>query len=299
MNLLDRFAIATLPLVPAPLMRVVAGRYIAGEELEEALAKMEEFRVEGFTGVLDELGEETETEKEARQVVETYCRGATALSERGLDAYVSVKPTHVGLCLSEELAFECFSEIARHCAGLGQKMRVEMEDRTTTTATLRVVERLRSDRDNVGLVLQSRLFRTPADIDSLAPGPLSVRMVKGIYLEPADVAHVDHGAISDAFVACARALFERGADVALATHDGVLADRLLALVTELEIPRERYEFEVLMGIQLHLWEKWRDAGHRVRVYVPYGGSWRAYSMRRLKKNPEVFHHVMRNMLPWR
>lgn len=296
MGILDRAAIATLPLVPGPLMRIVAGRYIAGEELEDALKQLAGYRSEGFSGVLDSLGEETATEAEARAVTEEYCQGATALADRELDAYVSIKPTHVGLHLSEELAHECYAKVARHCAELGQRMRVEMEDKATTDGTLRVFERLRAKHDNVGIVLQARLFRTPADIDALVPGDLSVRMVKGIYLEPPAVAHVDPEPIREAFLACTRKLFERGAHVALATHDGGLAERLLALVEELRIPEDRFEFEVLMGIQRHLWEEWRDAGHKVRVYVPYGRCWRAYSTRRLKKNPEIFRHVMRQLL---
>ncbi len=296
MGLLDRIAVASLPLVPGPLMRLVANRYIAGETLEEALVKLEEYRVRGFAGILDELGEETGTAEGARRVAEQYCRAASALAERGLDAYVSMKPTHVGLCIAEDLAFECLSRVARHCASLGQTMRVEMEDRTATDGTLRVFERLRRDHDNVGIVLQARLLRTPTDIDGLACGALSVRIVKGIYVEPAEVAHVNHAAINDAFVECARKLFERGARVALATHDALLADRLLALVRELGVPDECLEFEVLMGIQQHLWEEWRDAGHRVRIYVPYGPEWRAYSTRRLRKNPELVRHVLRNLV---
>ena len=297
MGLLDRIAIASLPLVPGPLMRVVANRYIAGETLEEALGKLEEFKSQGFAGILDELGEETETEAGARRVAESYCRAASALATRELDAYVSMKPTHVGLQIAEDLAFECFAKVARHCSTLGQTIRVEMEDRTTTDATIRVFERLRQDHDNVGMVLQSRLRRTPADIERLLPGPLSVRMVKGIYLEPASVAHVDHQAISDAFVECTRRLFEGGAHVALATHDSSLADRLLALARELDVPQDRYDFEVLMGIRQDLWEKWRNAGHRVRIYVPYGPEWRAYSTRRLRRNPEIFRHVVRDFFP--
>lgn len=296
MGLLDRAAIAMLPLVPGPLMRVVASRYIAGDELEDALAKLAGYRAEGFAGILDSLGEETETKAEAREVAEEYCRGATALAERGLDAYVSIKPTHLGLKLSAELAHELYAKVAAHCAKLGQTLRVEMEDRTTTEGTLRVFRRLRDEFDNVGIVLQARLFRTPADIDALPPVPVSVRMVKGIYLEPASVAHTDPEPIREAFIACTRKLFERGDHVALATHDGGMAERLLALVEELGVPKERFEFEVLMGIQQPLWAKWRDGGHKVRVYVPYGRCWRAYSTRRLKHNPEIFRNVTRQLL---
>jgi proline dehydrogenase len=145
-------------------------------------------------------------------------------------------------------------------------------------------------------VLQSRLLRTPADIDRLAPGPLSVRMVKGIYLEPASIAHVDPDPIRDANVECSRKLFERGATIGFATHDEVLGERLLALCRALGVTPDRFEFEVLLGVREPLWEAWRDAGHRVRVYVPYGPEWRAYSTRRLRKNPQIFRHVTRDLL---
>ncbi|MEW6073937.1 MAG: proline dehydrogenase family protein [Planctomycetota bacterium] len=296
MGFLDRLAVSSLPLIPGPLMRAVADCYIAGETLEEALAAIERNRARGFGGVLDLLGEEIDTEAGAWRVAGEYCRSATLLHARGLDAYVSIKPTHVGLRIAEDLAHGCFDRVARHTAPLGQIVRVEMEDRTTTDATLRIFARLRRDHDNVGVVLQSRLFRTPADVDTLAPGFVSVRMVKGIYLEPAAVAHVDRAAISDAFVAASRRLFQRGAHVAFGTHDGPLAARLIALVRELAVPADRYEFEVLMGIQPRLWDEWREAGHRVRVYVPYGPEWRAYSTRRLRKNPEIFRHVARQLL---
>jgi len=276
-------------------MRIVAGRYIAGETLEEALDELRANRDQGFGGILDELGEEVESAEAARKVAASYRRSATILAEQELDTYVSIKPTHLGLHIDEELAFELYSEVAEHCASLGRHVRVEMEDHTTTDATLRIFERLRREHDNVGVVLQSRLLRTPADIDALAPGPVSVRMVKGIYLEPSDIAHVEPDPIREAYVECSRQLLERGAHVAFATHDDVLADRLIALVKDLGLGPERYEFEVLMGIQRHLWEQWRDDGHRVRVYVPYGPEWRAYSLRRLKRNPEIFRHVARNM----
>ncbi len=295
MNLFDRVALASLPLLPRPVMRMLAARYIAGERLQDALERLQRLQGQGFSGILDLLGEDVESEAQARGVLQSYRQAADALHAARIDAYLSVKPTHVGLRLSEELAFELFSELARHCARIGAFVRVEMEDHTTTDATLRVFERLRRNASNVGIVLQARLFRTPRDIDALPPGPLSVRMVKGIYLEPPEIAHVEPDAIRRAYVECTRKLFERGDNVSLATHDDLLAERLLAQCRELSIGGERYEFQVLLGVREWLWHRWRGGGHRVRVYVPFGPDWRAYSIRRLRKNPQLFRHVARDL----
>ncbi len=295
MGLLHRAVVASLPLLPRPLMRSLSSRYIAGETLEQAMVRMQPLAANGFLGILDILGEDVANEAGAHAVVAAYVRAAEAVKAAGLDVYISVKPTHVGLRVSEDLAFELYRELAQRCAELGLFLRVEMEDHTTTDATLRVFERLRQAVDGgIGIVLQSRLFRTPKDIDALAPGPISVRMVKGIYLEQAEIAHVDPDPIRAAYIECSRRLFERGASISFATHDEGLAESLLALCRELALPKERYEFQVLLGVQERLWQKWRDDGHPVRVYVPFGPEWRAYSTRRLRKNPQILRHVMRD-----
>ena len=296
MSLLDRLAIASLPLVPRPIMRRLSARYIAGERLEDAIAKLRELSDAGFRGIIDLLGEEVRDEAEARVVARTYLEAARAVRAAKLDAYVSVKPTHVGLLIRPELAFELYAELARALAELGLFLRVEMEDHTTTGATLAVFARLRERFDNVGIVLQSRLFRTPKDVALLPKARVSVRLVKGIYLEPAEIAHTEPGPIRDAYVACARALWERGDHVALATHDAELAQRLFAVARELKKTKDDYELQVLLGVQEPLWHAWREAGHPVRVYVPYGPEWRAYSQRRLRKNPAIFRHVVRDVL---
>jgi proline dehydrogenase len=296
MAVLDRIVLATLPRVPKPVVWRMARRYVAGETLEAAIDKLRRLQERGHPGIIDVLGEEVESEARARGVVAAYRAAADAVALSRLDAYVSVKPTHVGLKQSEDLAFELYAALAAHCAARGLFLRVEMEDHTTTDATLRVFERLRREHRNVGLVLQSRLLRTLDDIARLAPGPLDVRMVKGVYLEPREIAHVDAEPIRAAFVECSRKLLERGARVAFATHDADLGDRLIALVRELRVPSGRYEFQVLLGVQEALWARWRGAGHTVRVYVPFGPEWLPYSLRRLRRNPQMLRQLMRASL---
>lgn len=296
MNLFDQLAIASLPLIPTPIMRRLAGRYIAGEALEEAIDCLRDLQRRDHPGVIDLLGEDVRDAAEARRVAHDYRDASDAVQRAGLDAYVSVKPTHVGLELSEELAFELYAELAEHCAARGQMLRVEMEDHTTTERTLAVFGRLCERHDNVGIVLQARLFRTLDDIAALPARQLNVRLVKGIYLEPAEIAHEEPEPIREAFVECARRLLDRGDFCAFATHDDLLAERVVREVATRSVPTDRYEFQVLLGVRQALWQTWREAGHTVRVYVPYGPQWRPYSLRRLKKNPQIFRHVVKDTL---
>ena len=302
MALLTDLFVDGLSVLPKSLVRGLSSRYIAGETIESALERLAVLNAEGYAGVLDILGEDQEggdparMEHRARAALAQYEDAATRLSNSKCNAYMSAKPTHFGLHVSEDLCFELYSALASHCATLGLFLRVEMEDHPTTDATLRVFERLLVAHSNVGVVLQSRLFRTLTDIAHLisvtpAERRLDVRMVKGIYLEPAKIAHTEYAPIVDAYFACTKALWRAGARVALATHDDLMAPRLEALRLELGLTSEDYEYEVLMGVRPSLWQVWRDAGYTVRVYVPYGPDWHAYSMRRLKKNPKLLRQM--------
>lgn len=302
MSALTRFVLATMPLVPTPLMRRLSGRYMAGERLDQAIGVLSSLAAGGFPGILDILGEGEGSEDHARAASASYLAAARAVAQADLDAYISVKPTHFGLLHSVDLAHELYADLARECAALGLDLRVEMEDHPTTDATLELFSRLRREYANVGLVLQSRLLRTPADIAGLlaespaAAGRLDVRMVKGIYLEPASIAHVEPEPISDAFLDCCERLWTGGARVTLATHDGKLAGHLSALIAARGLTDLDYEFQVLLGVQRPLWEEWRASGHPVRVYVPFGPEWRAYSQRRLKNNPQLLGYILANLL---
>ena len=276
-------------------MRRLSARYIAGEELDEAIAELRRLAAAGHPGIVDLLGEGVRGEAQARAVLEDYRTAARAVAEAGLDAYVSVKPTHFGLLHSEELCHELYASLAETCAELDLFLRVEMEDHPTTDGTLRVFARLRERFDAVGIVLQARLFRTADDLAAL-PERSNVRMVKGIYLEPASIAHVDPEPIRRAYVKYALELLERGSFVSLATHDDAMANELFGEIERRGIARDRYELQVLLGVRESLWRAWREAGHTVRVYVPYGPDWRAYSLRRLEKNPELLRAIVSNTL---
>ena len=239
--------------MPNAAMRPFVARYIAGEELDSALKKIRELAGRGHAGILDILGENVTSEAEARRVLADYSLAAKRVNENALEAYISVKPTHFGLATSQELALELYDELATTCSELGLFLRVEMEDHPTTDATIEIFEALRKKHDNVGLVLQSRLFRTTEDIDRLAPGPLNIRLVKGIYLEPAEIAHTGVLEIRRAFIENTKQLFDRGAFVSLATHDHIMSAELEQIIRERGLGADCYEFQVLLGVREALW----------------------------------------------
>lgn len=296
MSILAKSVLGVLPHVPKSVMRIFARNYIAGETLPEALEQLRELARKGYPGILDILGEDVTTQAESRAVADQYAQAAGELARAKLNCYISIKPTHVGLKLSPALALEQYSQLARHLKTLGMFLRVEMEDASTTDATLALFEALRAEHDNVGIVLQSRLFRTPTDIAALKPGPLSVRIVKGIYLEPANIAHTEVEPIRAAYVECVKLLIARRAKLSLATHDEIMAARLLPMVQAAGYAKSEYELQVLLGVRSELWAQWKNAGHTVRVYVPYGPEWKPYSLRRMRKNPQIFWHVVRASL---
>jgi len=292
MGIFTKAIVAALPLVPRPLMRRMASRYIAGESLDEALALLTKLQSEGYPGAIDLLGEDVAGESAARAVQREYLHIATATKARGLDSYLSIKPTHLGLRTSRDLALELFTELARATATSAQFVRVEMEDSTTTDDTLWLFTKLRESFDNVGIVLQARLKRTLADVRAL-PSESDVRIVKGIYIEPAAIAYSEYIPIRDSFSEACQLLWRAGHRVRLATHDEAMGARCIKVASDLGVAKDRYEFQVMLGVQEHNWRRWRGNGHTVRVYVPFGPEWRAYSTRRLKRNPALAGHVLR------
>jgi proline dehydrogenase len=300
MTLANRVVVLTLPLVPRRVLWLVAQRYVAGDDLPAAIEAIRGFAGEGFGTIIDVLGENISSAGEAEAAAREYHRALAALAGVDRHSVVCVKPTHLGLVLDRALCERLLSALCLAAAGQGRRVRFEMEDAPTVDATLAVFGRVRAQHRNLGCVLQSRLFRTEADVAALlAAGPgLNVRLVKGIYIEPKEIAWTEPADISASYVRLARQLLDGGATVAFATHDGALAEGVLALVRERQLDRgeprqRRYEFQCLMGVRREFAEQMRDAGHHVRIYVPYGRDWHAYSLRRLKRNPAIAMHVAR------
>jgi len=284
--LLDRALVHLLPAVPRPIVRRIADRYIAGEEIDDAVATTAQLNEAGMTATIDVLGEEIHNAEEAQEIVDAYHDTLDAIGEHGLDANVSVKPTAVGLKLGYEVGSANVESLVRHAAETGNFVRIDMEDSTTTDDTLRMYRELRNaGLDNVGVVLQARLRRTLDDIAALADLQPNVRICKGIYLEPEEIAYTEFDEIRESYVRSLEALVKAASYVGIATHDEFLISE------GKRIAKERYEFQMLLGVRASLGRELVQEGERLRIYVPFGRQWYEYSLRRLQENPRIAGYV--------
>jgi proline dehydrogenase len=290
--MLDRALVRALPLLPRGAVRTFASPYIAGERLDDACAVVAALNAEGKLATVDVLGEEVESAGEARDLTATYLDVFSAVRTLGLDANVSVKPTGLGLKLDPDLCLDNVETLVARAETDGSFVRIDMEDSSTTDATFELYRALRSrGHHRVGVVLQARLRRSLDDVAALAPLEPSVRLCKGIYLEPAAIAYTGVGEIRQAYIRCAEALVDAGATVAFATHDDVLIAEAKRLVARRGLARDRYEFQMLLGVREGTADALVREGHRVRIYVPFGERWYEYSLRRLQENPRIATHV--------
>jgi proline dehydrogenase len=291
-SLVDSAIVRLLPAVPKPVVRRISERYIAGEDLDDALRVVHGLNAEGKLATLDVLGEEVSDPQEARGIAVAY-RDAIDAFERGrLDSNISVKPTALGLKLGYELCQENLGDVVRHAAERGNFVRIDMEDSSTTDDTLRLYRELReAGHDNVGVVLQARLKRTIDDVRALAELRPNVRICKGIYLEPQEIAFRDFDAVQASFVQTLAELLEGGSYVGIATHDEWLLERGKRLVAERGLGRDEYEFQMLLGVRPGLGDELVREGHRLRIYTPFGRHWYTYSLRRLQENPKIAGYI--------
>jgi proline dehydrogenase len=295
--LLDRAIVRALPAFPRPVVRRLSARYIAGPELADAVAVVRRLNGRGKKATLDVLGEEVTTREVALAIREEYERAMAAVEDESLDANVSVKLTALGLKIDPELAVESVRLLARAAAERDRFVRIDMEDSSTTEQTLAIYGELRGEGlENVGLVLQAMLRRTVDDVHELLPLRPNVRVCKGIYVEPAEIAYQGDEAVRFNFVQAMAALWDGGAKVAVATHDDALVEQALDLIARRGLGPERYEFQLLLGVREELADELARAGHTVRVYVPYGRQWYEYSLRRLQENPRLAGYLARDTL---
>ncbi len=296
MSTFNRLLVTTLPLVPKPIVRRVASRYVAGETLEDAVRVIRKLNEEGAMATVDVLGEEVHEREKALAATEENLRAFEVIHREGLDANVSVKPTLLGLKIDEGFCRDNIGRLAEAAKGYGNSIRIDMEDKTTTDATLRIYRELHARYGNLGCVLQAYMRRTLKDIDELPEENPSVRICKGIYIEPRQVAWKGYETVRANYLSALEKLLMRGVYVGIATHDEYLACAASALLDKHGVPRDRYEFQMLLGVDEELRRILLAAGHRLRVYVPFGRDWYPYSMRRLRENPEVARHVLRAFL---
>lgn len=296
LSIFDSLVAAALPVTPKFVVGRVARRYIAGETVDDALASIRTINAAGASCTVDVLGEFIEDMAEARATAAEYARMQDGIAAAGVDATVSIKLTAFGLLLDGAACAELVRGVVRRAQEQGSFVRIDMEDSPCTDRTLDLARALFAEGFPVGTVLQAYLHRTEEDCRALGALGMPIRLCKGIYREPPDIAFQDREEVRDSYRRSLRALFESGTRVGIATHDEVLVADAKRLIRELDVPPERYEFQMLLGVREWLRDEILADGHRMRIYVPYGAAWYGYSVRRLRENPSIAGHVFKAML---
>jgi proline dehydrogenase len=282
-------------LVSNPIGRRLAARFIAGEEVEDALGVIRRLDNEGFMVTLDYLGESVHETAAAEAACQNYLQLLDRLATERLDSHISVKLTQLGLVIDEALARRNLARIAERAALHNTFVRVDMEGSAFTESTLRVFCSVGAPRNVLGIALQAYLYRTEADVEELLKRGVRIRLVKGAYNEPAEIAFVQKRDVDRNYQQLTEKLLANGTYHAIATHD----ERLIAATERFalthRLPPERFEFQLLYGIRRQLQRTLLRQGWRVRLYVPYGREWYAYFMRRLAERPANLLFLMRNL----
>jgi proline dehydrogenase len=291
-SVIDKAIVQLLPAVPKPIVRRISDRYIAGTELDDACRVVKELNEHGKMATMDVLGEEITSAREARAITGSYEDVFRTIGAQELDSNVSVKPTALGLKLDYDIFRANLEHVVELAAVIGNFVRIDMEDSSTTDDTLRAYRELReAGHENVGIVLQACLRRTVDDIRSLADLGLNVRLCKGIYVEAPAIAYEGFQEVRDNFMRALEELLSARAYAGIATHDDWLIRQSQLALDRHRLTPDRYEFQMLLGVRRAMGDTLVREGHRLRIYVPFGRHWYAYSMRRLQENPKIAGYI--------
>jgi proline dehydrogenase len=296
LSIVDRFIASTLPFVPKPIVKRIASRYIAGETDDEALHVASELNGRGFRATVDLLGEHIRTLDEAQPALHQYIGLLESIAQRKIDSTVSLKLTQFGLKMDKDACLAMVDSIVNRGAALNNFVRIDMEDSSCTSDTIETFRRLREKHSNVGLAIQAYLRRTAEDVAAMEHLKPNIRLCKGVYVESPEIAFREMNAINRSYVSILERLLRNGSYVGIATHDEAIVREAKRIIRELQLPVTAYEFQMLLGVNDALRNRLVAEGHRLRVYIPFGREWYAYSVRRLRENPRIAGYVLKAML---
>lgn len=274
----------------------ITRRFVAGRTLEQELLVCQRLNAENITATLDHLGENVQSLAEAEASTDTYLKALDRIAEMGLQATVSIKLTQFGLDFSEDACCANVDRLVERAKSIGSRIEIDMESSEYVDRTLAIVSTLHSKYGSVRAVIQAYLYRSEKDIEKLNLLGIPARLCKGAYKESPEVAFPKKTEVDANFVRLMEKLLEGGAYPAIATHDEKMIQRTLDFTRERSLAPDRFEFQMLYGIRRDLQRKLVKAGHRLRLYVPYGDAWYPYFMRRLAERPANVLFLARNML---
>ena len=297
MNPLNNVVVSTLQYAPKGFVKRFAMRYIAGEGIEDAARVVRVLNSRSLLATIDVLGENVTKKEEAIESTKAAKEVLHMVAKNKLDSNLSIKLTQFGLNIDPDFCFENVRGIMDVARGYGNFVRIDMEDSTVISATLGLYEKLRnSGYENTGVVIQAYMKRSEEDIKHLIKMNANVRLCKGIYIEPDGIAYKGREEIRQNYTKLLNMLLDGGSRVGIATHDEVLVKAAYDSIRRMKLSKDRYEFQMLYGVRRDLRDKIVADGHRLRVYVPFGPHWYAYSMRRFKENPQVAGYVAKAIL---
>ena len=296
MKWFNRIIVKIVPLFPQSFTWLFSRRYVAGTTLESGVQKTHELTSRGVCATMDVLGEDILDLLEATAATEESLRVLEVQKTENLDANLSIKLSSLGLRIDMEACFQNARRIVAKAKELGNFVRIDMEDSSTTDDTLAIYRRLLKEFDNCGVVIQAYLRRSETDVKQLIDeGIANLRVCKGIYIEPEAIAFQKKDEIRGSFARLIRMMLASESYIGIATHDRPVIDNALALIQELKADNRKFEFQMLLGVTESIRDELVRKGFRMRVYVPFGEQWHAYSMRRLKENPQVAGHIVKNL----
>lgn len=296
MDALNNLIVRIVQLMPKPVVGFFSKKYIAGETLQDAVDFVKKLNSKGIYATMDVLGESVANKSESIKCKNEALEVLEAIEKNKLMANLSIKPTQMGLAIDEQFAYEQILEIVKKAAQYKNFVRIDMEDSPFTDKTLNLYKRIYADHKNVGVVIQAYMKRSFDDVIALNKIGTNYRLCKGIYVEPAAIAYKGKQEIRDNYLKILDQLFKDGNYVGIATHDKPLIDAAYTRIKEKNIPKERFEFQMLLGVREDLRDKINADGYKIRIYVPFGKDWYAYSVRRLKENPSVAGTIAKSFL---
>ncbi|MBP7498216.1 MAG: proline dehydrogenase family protein [Bacteroidales bacterium] len=291
--MINQIAVKVLPYLPESFVWLFSERYVAGKSLADAINECKKLNNEGVMVTLDVLGEFITSLDEAEKNKQEYLKVIAEAEANGIKGNYSLKPTMFGLLLDTEVCYKHIREIVAYAAGFNNFVRVDMEDSQCTDMEIELFRKLKKEFPaNTGLVLQAYLKRTKDDIKNMLDlkqlnGLLNYRLCKGIYVEPKEIAYKTDADIHQHYLDDLEYMFANGIFAAIATHHIELVEGAYKLIEKYKVPKDMYEFQMLLGVTPKLRKSIVDKGHRMRVYVPFGIKWFAYCSRRLKENPKM------------
>lgn len=295
MNILNKVLVPSISVLPKGVVKLFANKYIAGDKLSDAVSTVKSLNLKKLMATVDVLGESIKEKSEAVNSKNENLKVLDAINENQLNCNLSIKLTMLGLNIDYDFCREQVYEILEKAKSINTFVRIDMEDSSVTESTIKIFEESKKKFGNVGIVIQAYLRRSEKDILRLTEIGANFRICKGIYVEPEEIAFKDGDEIRKNFLKILRIALERKSYVGIATHDEFLIKESVKMVKEMNLRKDEYEFQMLLGVKENIREEAVTKGHRMRIYVPFGQRWYEYSIRRFKENPNLAGQVLKSI----